>query len=112
MLREKFYLLFVIFMLPFYSWLNYLLAFLLFIYLMLDKYVNYVICLPDYVSCEVEADENNEEVQFVLNSKVESYHAIESKYCVFKDSKALKYYYKGFKTVVYPIDKLYKNKIK
>ena len=109
MLREKFYLLFVILMFPF-SWFNYLLAFLLFVYLILDKYVNYVIAMPDYVSCEVEAtdDTDNDKVQFTLYSKKEYEHAIESKYSAVKDSKVIKYFYKGLKTVVYPVDKVYK----
>ena len=111
MLREKCYLLFVIFMLPFNAWFNYLLAFLLFIYLMLDKYVNYVISTPDYVSCEVEADEHDEDhdqVQFTLHSMQEYEHAVENKYCVLKDIKLIKYFYKGTKSIMYPIDTLYK----
>lgn len=109
MLREKIYLLFIIFMLPFYAWLNYLLAFLLFIYLMLDKYVNYVISTPDYISCEVELEETDmDNVQFTLHSKKEYNYAIESKYCILRESKSLKYFYKGFKTIVHPVDQLYK----
>lgn len=107
MLREKFFLLFVIFMLPFYTWFNYLMAFLLFIYMMLDRYVNYVIALPDYISCNVENDDETD-VQFVLHPKEEYNHALNSKYCLLRNNKVVKYYYKGVKNVIYPVDKLYK----